>query len=194
LSHYEAYRRTLTPVIRGLYRVEVRGQEHVPLTGPLVVAGNHESILDPFLMAAVIPRRVHFIGKSEFWRYRPLRWWLGTVGAIPVVRGGGDVTAVAAAIAALEEGDAVGLFPEGGVNWAGPWKRGAARMALATGAPLLPVRLLDVRRAMGRGSFGFPPLAALIGEPIQVPRAEPTEELARELTDRLQAAVMALGS
>jgi 1-acyl-sn-glycerol-3-phosphate acyltransferase len=194
LSHYEAYRRALTPVLRGLYRVEVRGQEHVPLTGPLVVAGNHESILDPFLLAAVIPRQVQFIGKSEFWRYRPLRWWLGTIGAIPVVRGGGDVTAVAAAIAALEEGEAVGLFPEGGVNRAGPWKRGAARMALASGAPLLPVRLLDVRRAMGRGSFGFPPLAALIGEPIPVPRAEPTEDLARELTDRLQAAVMALGS
>jgi 1-acyl-sn-glycerol-3-phosphate acyltransferase len=194
LSHYEAYRRTLTPVIRRLYRVEVRGQEHVPLTGPLVVAGNHESILDPFLLAAVIPRQVHFIGKSEFWRYRPLRWWLGTVGAIPVVRGGGDVAAVASAIEALDAGEAVGLFPEGGVNWSGPWKRGAARMALATGAPLLPVRLLDVRRAMGRGSFGFPPLAALIGEPIPVERAEPTEELARELTDRLQAAVAALGA
>lgn len=194
MSHYEAYRRTLTPVIRGLYRVEVRGQEHVPLAGPLVVAGNHESVLDPFLVAAVVPRPIHFIGKSEFWRYRPLRWWLGTVGAIPVVRGGRDVTAVAAAIAALEAGEAVGLFPEGGVNWAGPWKRGAARMALATGAPLLPVRLLDVRKAMGRGSFGFLPLAALIGEPIPVEHAEPTEELARELTDRLQRAVMGLGT
>jgi 1-acyl-sn-glycerol-3-phosphate acyltransferase len=191
---YQAYRRTLTPVIRSVYRLEVRGQERVPASGPLVVTGNHDSILDPFVMAAVIPRTVHFLGKSEFWRYRPMRWWLGTVGAIPVVRGGSDATAIESAVAALEAGEAVGLFPEGGVKREGPWLRGAARMALATGAPLLPVRLLDTRKAIGRGSVGFPPLAALIGEPIEVERAEPTGELARALTDRLQAAVEALGT
>jgi len=56
------------------------------------------------------------------------------------------------------------------------------------------VRLLDARKAIGRGSIGFPPLAALIGEPIAVECTEPTGELARELTDRLQAAVEALGT
>ena len=76
----------------------------------------------------------------------------------------------------------------------GPWLRGAARMALAAGAPLLPVRLLETRKALGRGTIGFPPLAALIGEPIAVERTEPTGTVARELTDRLQAAVAALGS
>ena len=191
---YEAYRRSLTPVLRAAYRLEVRGQENVPATGPLVVTGNHDSILDPFVMAAVIPRTVHFLGKSEFWRYAPVAWWLGTVGAIPVVRGGSDAAAIESAVAALEAGEAVGLFPEGGVRREGPWLRGAARMALATGAPLLPVRLLDTRKALGRGSFGFPPLAALIGEPIAVERTEPTAELARALTDRLQAAVEALGT
>jgi len=191
---YEVYRRTLTPVLRAAYRLEVRGRERIPLAGPLVVAGNHDSVLDPFVVAAAVPRTIHFVGKSEFWRYAPLRWWLGTVGAIPVVRGGGDADAVAAAVAVLEAGEAVGIFPEGGVGRKGPWLRGAARMALATGAPLLPVRLLDTRRALGRGSFGFPPLAALIGEPIAVERTTPTAELARELIDRLQAAVEALGT
>ena len=89
----------------------------------------------------------------------------------------------------------VGIFPEGGVRREGPWLRGAARMALATGAPLLPVRLLDTRKAFGRGTRSrFPPLAALIGEPIAVERTEPTAALARELTDRLQAAVESLGT
>ena len=191
---YEAYRRTLTPVIRAIYRLEVRGQEHVPPSGPLVVTGNHDSILDPFVMAAAIPREIHFLGKSEFWRYAPLAWWLGTVGAIPVVRGGSDAAAIESAVAALEAGEVVGLFPEGGVKREGPWLRGAARMALATGAPLLPVRFLDTRKALGRRNIGFPPLAALIGEPIEVERTEPTGELARALTDRLQAAVEALGT
>ena len=191
---YEAYRRALTPLLRGLYRVEVRGAENIPLTGPLVVTGNHDSVLDPFLMAAVVPRPIHFLGKSEFWRYAPLRWWLGTVGAIPVVRGGSDAEAIAAAVAALEAGEAVGIFPEGGVKREGPWLRGAARMALSTGAPLLPIRFLGTRRALAPGTIAFPRLAALIGEPIPVRRAEPTPELARALTDRLQAAVESLGT
>ena len=191
---YEAYRRSLTPVLRALYRIEVRGQENVPTTGPLVVAGNHDSILDPLVLAAVIPRSMRYLGKSELWRIPVLRWWLGTVEAIPVQRGRSDTVAIASAVAALEAGEVVGIFPEGGVGRAGPWLRGAARMALATGAPILPVRLLDTRKALGRGSIAFPPLAALIGEPIAVERTAPTAELARTLTDRLQAAVEALGT
>jgi 1-acyl-sn-glycerol-3-phosphate acyltransferase len=151
-------------------------------------------VLDPFVMAAVIPRTMHFLGKSEFWRSPLLRWWLGTVGAIPVVRGGSDAAAVESAVAALETGGVVCIFPEGGVGREGPWLRGAARMALETGAPLLPVRLLNTRRALGRGRIGFPQLVALIGEPIPVDRTPSTAELARELTDRLQAAVETLGT
>jgi len=191
---YEAYRRALTPVIRAAYRVEVRGQENVPPSGRLVVAGNHDSMLDPFLLAAVIPRPMRFLGKAELWKVPGLRSWLGSVEAIPIHRGSSDVAAIRSAIEALEADAVVGIFPEGGVNREGPWLRGAARMALATGAPLLPVRLLDTRKAFGPGTIAFPPLAALIGEPIAVERTEPTAELARELTDRLQAAVMALGT
>jgi len=191
---YETYRRSLAPVIHAVYGLEVRGLEHVPANGALVVAGNHESILDPFIVSAAISRPIRYLAKSELWRVPLLPWWLASVEAIPVERGGSDVAAVASAIAALEAGEVVGLFPEGGVKREGPWRRGAARMALATGAPLLPVRLLETRKALGRGSVGFPRLAALIGEPIDVERTTPTPELARGLTDRLQAAVEALGT
>ena len=95
----------------------------------------------------------------------------------PGHRGRSDRGAIAAAIAALEAGEVVGIFPEGGVRREGPWLRGAARMALATGAPLLPVRLLGTRKALGRRQVGFPPLAALIGEPIAVERASRTVAL-----------------
>jgi len=191
---YETYRRSLTPVVRTVYRLEVRGLEHVPANGSLVVAGNHESILDPFVVSAAISRPIRYLAKAELWRVPLLPWWLASVEAIPVERGGSDVAAIASAIAALEAGEVVGLFPEGGVKREGPWLRGAARMAIATGAPLLPVRLLETRKALGRGSVGFPRLAALIGEPIDVERTTPTPELARGLTDRLQAAVEALGT
>ena len=88
----------------------------------------------------------------------------------------------------------VGIFPEGGVAREGPWLRGAARMAIAAGAPILPVRLLGTRRAFSPGRVAFPRIAALIGEPIAVERASPTVELARELTDRVQAAVETLAT
>lgn len=191
---FETYRRSLTPLVRVVYRLEVRGHEHVPPVGPLVVAANHESVLDPFVLAAAFSRPLRYLGMAELWRVPVLRWWLRSVEAIPVERGRSDASAIESAIAALEAGEVVGIFPEGGVAREGPWLRGAARMALATGAPLLPVRLLDTRRAFGRGEVGFPPLAVLIGEPIAVERTVPTVELARVLTDRLQAAVEALGT
>ena len=191
---YETYRRALTPLIERIYRVEVRGQENVPSSGRLVVAANHDSMLDPFILAAAIPRPIRYLGKSELWKIPGLRWWLGTLEAIPVHRGGSDLAAIAAAIEALEADEVVGIFPEGGVGREGPWLRGAARMALATGAPLLPVRLLDTRKALGSQGIAFPPLAALIGEPIAVERTEPTAALARELIDRLQVAVESLGT
>ena len=191
---FETYRRSLTPLVRAVYRLEVRGQEHVPPVGPLVIAANHDSILDPFVLAAAISRPTRYLGKAELWRVPLLSFWLDSLEAIPVERGRSDAAAIESAIAALEAGEVVGIFPEGGVKREGPWLRGAARMALATGAPLLPVRLLDTRKALGRGNVAFPPLAALIGEPIAVERTEPTVELARALTDRLQAAVEALGT
>ncbi len=191
---YETYRRSLTPVVRAVYRIEVRGLEHVPDEGPLVVTGNHESILDPFFLSATISRPIRYLAKSELWSVPLLPWWLESVEAIPIERGRSDAVAIAAAIEALEAGEVVGLFPEGGVMREGPWLRGAARMALATGTPLLPVRLLETRKALGKTSFGFPRLAVLVGAPIVVERTTPTPELARALTDRLQAAVMALGT
>ena len=191
---FETYRRVVAPVVRVVYRLEVRGQEHVPPVGPLVIAANHDSVLDPFVLAAAISRPTRYLGKAELWRVPLLRLWLDNVEAIPVERGRSDAGAIESAVAALEAGEVVGIFPEGGVAREGPWLRGAARMALATGAPLLPVRLLETRKALGRGQVGFPRLAALIGEPIAVERTSPTAELARELTDRLQAAVEALGT
>jgi 1-acyl-sn-glycerol-3-phosphate acyltransferase len=191
---YETYRRSLTPVVRAVYRLEVRGLEHVPDEGPLVVTGNHESILDPFFLSAAISRPIRYLAKSELWKVPLLPWWLESVEAIPIERGKSDAFAIAAAIVALEAGEVVGLFPEGGVMREGLWLRGAARMALATGAPLLPVRLLETRKALGKTSFGFPRLAVLVGAPIVVDRTPPTPELARALTDRLQKAVQALGT
>jgi 1-acyl-sn-glycerol-3-phosphate acyltransferase len=92
----------------------------------------------------------------------------------------------------LEEGEAVVIFPAGRVRSHGPWHRGAAKMALRAGVPILPVRLFDTDRAVAGRRVRFPPLRAEIGEPIPVARATPTIAAARELTERVRDAVHAL--
>lgn len=191
---FEPYRRALSPPVRAAYRLEVRGRDHVPASGRLVVAANHESMVDPFVLAAAIERPMRYLAKAELWRVPLLHYWLDHVEAIPVERGRSDVGAIESAMGALQADEVVGIFPQGAVRREGPWLRGAARMALATGAPLLPVRLLGTARALGPRRVGFPRLAVLIGEPIDVEQVSPTIELARSLTDRLQAAVEALGT
>lgn len=193
---FERYQRALEPVLRAVYRVEVRGSELVPARGPLVVAANHESVLDPFLLAVALPRPLRFMAKEELWRTRLLGRLLDHLGAIPVRRGRADARAVEAALAALAAGEAVAVFPQGGVRRAGPWLPGAARIALAAGATLLPVRLLGTARALGTGGAHRSRLAVLVGEPLPVgaPGAEvPGAAAARELTRLLESRVSALG-
>jgi 1-acyl-sn-glycerol-3-phosphate acyltransferase len=193
LLTYDHVRRAVGPLVRAAYRLEVRGADRVP-AGPLVVAANHESVLDPFVLGTALPRTLHFVAKEELWRTPVSAWILDRMGAIPVARGRGDVSAMGRAREALERGAAVALFPEGGVRRPGPWLRGAARLALATGAPILPVRVLGTARALSPGRLGFPVVAVLVGEPVPVERARPTVADARALTRRVQHAVERLGS
>jgi 1-acyl-sn-glycerol-3-phosphate acyltransferase len=171
----------------------VRGLEHVPERGPIVVCANHVSVLDPFVLSVAVERQLHYLGKAELWRLRPLVPVLDALGAIPVTRGAGDEAAISAALRVLERGEAIGIFPQGSVS-RDAWRRGAARLALSAGAPLVPVRILGTDAALVRGRIGFPRITVLIGEPVAVERQEPTAEVATALTARLRGAVEALGT
>jgi 1-acyl-sn-glycerol-3-phosphate acyltransferase len=94
----------------------------------------------------------------------------------------------------LARGEVVALFPEGGVRRRGAWLRGSARLALASGAPLLPVRLLGTGAALSPGRVGFPRVAALIGEPLRTQPERPTVATAKALTSELQVAVSMLAA
>lgn len=191
---YELVRSAVRPVVQALYRLEVRGLDQVPADGPLIVAANHASVLDPLVLGCALPRPLRFLAKEELWSHPVVGWALDALGGIPVARGRGDVAALAAARSALGRGEAVGLFPEGGVRRHGPWLRGAARLALVTGAPLLPVRLLGTAAAISRGRVGLPRVAVLVGAPLAVASGRPTVAAARGLTAQLQAAVESLGT
>ena len=189
---YAQVRQTFCSWVRAIYRLEVVGADHLPSTGPAVVAPNHDSVLDGIILGAAISRELRFLAKAELWRSRLLAWMLDGLGAIRIKRGHGDQLALARMRQALEAGQTVAIFPQGAVRGERVWHRGAARMALVTGAPLVPVRLIGTAQALSRGRIGFPRLRVIIGEPITVARAQEEPVAATKLTERLRTAVESL--
>lgn len=175
---------------RLLYRIEIVGR--IP-PGASVVVANHESLLDPPLLALASERPLRFLAKEELWRHRPIAWLLDALGGVPVARGREGYVAIDRAEALIRAGEAVAIFPQGTVK-GGAWTRGAARLALTTGVPLVPVRIVGTARALSRGRIGLPRIRIVVGEPIAVESARPTVAEARELTRALETAVEGLGS
>jgi len=192
---YGPVRAVVAPPIRAVWRLEVEGAAHLP-AGPVIVVANHDSLSDPFFLGAALERPLRFLAKRELWRNGVAGWVLDGLGGIPVDRRRGDVGAVAAVAQALERGAAVAIFPQGTVLGPPnrPWQRGAARLALTTGAPLLPVAIMGADAVLRPGTR-LPRRArvrVVIGSPIVVERTSPTIPATRELTDRLREAVAAL--
>lgn len=179
-------------IVRAMYRLEVVGADRLPVTGSVVIAPSHDSVLDGIILGAAISRELRFLAKAELWRSRLLAWMLDGLGAIRIKRGHGDQLALARMRQALEAGQTVAIFPQGAVRGERVWHRGAARMALVTGAPLVPVRLIGTAQALSRGRIGFPRLRVIIGEPITVARAQEEPVAATKLTERLRTAVESL--
>jgi len=186
---YRALRdRSVGPLLRLLYRVEIRGA--VP-PGPCIVVANHESMLDAALLPLAAREPLRVMAKEELFRTRLGAGLLEALGAFPVGRGRGDREALDRAVKLLAAGAAIVIFPAGTVS-DGTWHRGAARLALLTGAPLVPVRIENAARALSRGRIGFPRIRIHVGEPIVVERAKPTVATARALTDAARDAVRTL--
>lgn len=175
-------------IARLLWRIDIVGR--VP-PGACVVAANHESLLDPPLLALASKRPLRFLAKEELWRYRPGAWLMEALGAVPVARGREGYVAIDRAVKLIRAGEPVAIFPEGTVK-GGTWTRGAARLALATGVPLVPVRIIGTARALSHGRVGLPRIRIVVGEPISVGASPPTVAAARELTRILQERVESL--
>lgn len=188
MSVYWLVRGSLGIVLRLLYRLEVVGR--LP-PGPSVVVANHESVLDPPAISQAARQPLHFLAKEELWEHRILGAVITACGAIPVSRGRAGHDALGRAAELIEKGATVMIFPSGTVS-GGPWIRGAARLAIQTGVPMVPVRIIGTARALSGGRIGFPKLRVIVGEPVPVEKAEPTVAAARDLTRKLEALVDAL--
>ncbi|MGP4113092.1 lysophospholipid acyltransferase family protein [Streptomyces sp. 4N509B] len=191
------------------FRPWVEGREHVPATGPAILASNHLSFSDSFFLPAVLDRRVTFIAKAEYFTSPGIKGRLTAaffrgVGQLPVDRSGGrgaGEAAVRSGIAVLERGELFGIYPEGTRSPDGRLYRGRpgglARIALATGAPVLPVAMIDTEKIQPPGKV-VPKLmrpGIRIGEPLDFTRYQGMEGdrfVLRSITDEVMYAIMKL--
>ena len=114
---YWLVRGILQPFFHIYFRLSRIGREHIPPEGPVILASNHRSFLDPFVIAVMARRPIYFVAKKELFVNRPIAWLLGALGAFPIDRHGGDQAAMATARAAVRSAtNAVGSVPSGGTS------------------------------------------------------------------------------
>jgi 1-acyl-sn-glycerol-3-phosphate acyltransferase len=191
---YWVARSVLQPFFHFWFRLERSGLEHIPKSGPVVLAANHRSFLDPFVIGTCLRRPIYYVAKKELFHRRISGWFLSRLGAFPVNRDRGDAEMMQTARAILDRGDCVLIFPEGTRVRPGPLaapRRGVARLALEAGAPIVPVAVRgteDVRRG-----FRIRPkkIRIIVGRALTFDGAEadPSPQLAEAVTDRVWAAV-----
>lgn len=186
---YWVARGLLQPFFLVYFRMRRIGMEHIPADGPLIIAANHRSFMDPWVIGMMLRRPIYYVAKTELFRRPVVAWLLSSLGAFPVDRGQGDRDAMDAARRILERGDVVVIFPEGTRTRPGPLgapKRGVGRLALETGAPVVPVALIGTE-AIRRGWRIRPHRVRIrAGRALRFPRVEtPSPSLARAVTDRI---------
>jgi 1-acyl-sn-glycerol-3-phosphate acyltransferase len=190
------------PLARALFRLRVLHADRIPAAGPALLASNHVSVLDgPALAvppASVRRRPVRFLVASEFYDMPAVGAVLRAYRQIPIRRGRRDTHALDAAIEALAGGSLAGIFPEGRVNPRPEYlervRRGAARIAIASGAPIVPVGIWGTQCRWPRGLPTLrrplrPPLTIAFGEAIQPEGAAASPDDVDRLTERVRAGI-----
>ncbi len=204
---YWLVKAVLGPVLRMLFRPTVRGAERLPATGGAILAGNHTTFLDNFIIPLVVPRRVTFLAKSDYFTGRGLKGRLQAmfftgVGMIPLDRSGGPASqaALRTGLQVLQDGELLGLYPEGtrspdGRLYRG--KTGVARMALEAGVPVVPVGLVGMFaiQPAGRTIPRIGKVEVRVGRPLDFSRYAGMEDdrfVLRSITDEIMYELMVL--
>jgi glycerol-3-phosphate dehydrogenase (NAD(P)+) len=185
---YWPVRLVIKNFILAYFRLRRLGREHIP-AGGVILAANHRSFLDPFAVGCCLPRPVYFVAKQELFKNPMLGWILNCMGAFPIRRGESDEESMETAQQLLDRGDAVVIFPEGTRIPAGSLgkpKRGVGRLALESGAPVVPIAVTGSERA--RDGWKIKPVKVHLrcGPPLTFPRVkQPSPFLAGEVTERI---------
>lgn len=197
---YTVMRHVVAPAARLVYRPRVEGLENIPEDGPVIIAANHLSFVDSIIIPMVVPRRVFFLAKAEYFegtgfRGAVSRWFFTSMGNIPVRRGQGRSArdSLDTAIKVLVDGGAFGIYPEGTRSLDGKLHRGrtgVARIALESGAPVVPVGLAgtDKVQPVGRKLPRIVPVTVRFGAPLDFSRYHGMQDslpVLRSVTDQI---------
>ena len=192
---YWLARAFLQPCFHVYFRMSRSGREHLPASGGVIFCSNHRSFLDPFVIGTIMRRPIYYVAKQELFEHRLIAWLLSSLGAFPVKRGTGDRDMLATAQAILARGDSVLIFAEGTrvrPGALGTPKRGVGRLALETGAPVVPVAVIGTEAVRRGWRFRPHKVRIRIGRPLSfdvVHDAPP--QLVAAVTDRIWPEVMA---
>lgn len=183
---YELVRFVLTPILVFVFRARCIDSDKVPPEGPAIVAPNHFSFLDHFFIAVYLRRKVHFMAKSQLFK-RPMQFIYTHGGVFPVRRGHRDEQSMETAKSILGRGDLVVMYAEGGRSRSGDLgeaKPGVGRLALETGAPVVPSAIVGSEKARNWKRLQFPKVTVQYGPPVRFERVEnPTREQAQAAAD-----------
>jgi 1-acyl-sn-glycerol-3-phosphate acyltransferase len=195
------------PFLRLFFRPWVEGLEHVPDEGPAILASNHLSFSDSIFLPLVVPRHVTFLAKSEYFTGRGVKgrltaFFFKGVGQVPIDRSGGNASqaAIDTGLRILGQGELLGIYPEGTRSPDGRLYRGrtgVARMALESGAPVLPVAMIDTDTIQPPGKV-MPKIRRVgirIGPPLDFSRyagMEGDRFVLRSVTDEIMYELMTL--
>ncbi|MFI1725506.1 lysophospholipid acyltransferase family protein [Streptomyces sp. NPDC020489] len=197
----------LGPLLRLVFRPRIEGLEHVPASGAAIVAGNHLSFSDHFLMPAILKRRITFLAKKEYFtgpgiKGRLTAFFFRSAGQIPVDRTGkaAGQAAIREGLGVLSKGELLGIYPEGTRSHDGrlyKGKVGVAVMALKAGVPVIPCAMIGTFEAQPPGKVipNIHPVVIRFGEPLDFSRyagMENEKAILRAITDEIIYAILSL--
>jgi 1-acyl-sn-glycerol-3-phosphate acyltransferase len=201
---YGILRAFLTPFLMVLFRPKVTGLRNVPVTGPVIIASNHLSFSDSVFMPLVVPRKVTFLAKSEYFTSPGPKGLLKkltfiALGQVPVDRSGGrrSEAALITGLKVLSDGNALGIYPEGTRSPDGrlyKGRTGLVRLALESGAPVVPVAMFETDKIQPTGKV-IPKVMRVkmvFGDPIYMEGDSTNLQLLRDLTDDLMRKIQEL--
>jgi 1-acyl-sn-glycerol-3-phosphate acyltransferase len=192
----------LSPVFFILWRIKVEGRENIPKSGPAVLAANHQSFCDSFFIPLVVPRKVTFLAKAEYFDSKKTAWFFRAAGQIPIRRGGGSASERALETArteVLRKGHLLCLYPEGTRTldaYVHKGRTGVTRLSRECRVPIIPVGVVgtvDVQPVNSKFMHPFKKVTIRFGQPMEMdPPANPDDPMeghdhtqCRRFTDRL---------
>jgi len=201
---YGLLRAFLTPFLMVLFRPKVKGLRHVPGSGPVIIASNHLSFSDSIFMPLVVPRKVTFLAKSEYFTSPGPKGLLKkltfiALGQVPVDRSGGrrSEAALITGLKVLAEGKCLGIYPEGTRSPDGrlyKGRTGIARLAIESGAPIIPVAMFNTEKIQPTGTVvpKVMRVEMIFGEPMYFDGDSSDLLYLRDVTDKIMRTIQGL--